>query len=53
MAIGVCLVLGFDVLDLKGALRLGLWLRIDFPVILLTGSMLWQTALAAGGYPFR
>jgi hypothetical protein len=36
------LVLLLDVADWKAALQLGLWLWIGFPVILLTGSMLWQ-----------
>ena len=31
-----------NIVDWKGALRLGLWLWIGFPVVLLTGSMLWQ-----------
>ena len=36
------LILRLDIVDWKGALGLGLWLWIGFPVILLTGSMLWQ-----------
>ncbi len=36
------LLLMLNIADWKGALRLGLWLWIGFPVILLTGSMLWQ-----------
>ncbi|MEY2412505.1 MAG: hypothetical protein QOD84_1111 [Acidobacteriaceae bacterium] len=36
------LLLMLNIPDWKGALRLGLWLWIGFPVILLTGSMLWQ-----------
>jgi hypothetical protein len=36
------IVLLGNIVDWKGALRLGLWLWIGFPVVLLTGSMLWQ-----------
>src|SRR6267143_1642403 len=36
------LILRLNVADWKGALGLGLWLWLGFPVILLTGSMLWQ-----------
>jgi hypothetical protein len=36
------LVLRLNILNWKGALQLGLWLWIGFPVVLLTGSMLWQ-----------
>jgi len=36
------LVLRLNIVEWKGALRLGLWLWIGFPVVLLTGSMLWQ-----------
>jgi hypothetical protein len=36
------LVLRLNIADWKGALQLGLWLWIGFPVVLLTGSMLWQ-----------
>lgn len=36
------LVLLLNVANSKGALRLGIWLWIGFPVILLTGSILWQ-----------
>jgi hypothetical protein len=36
------LVLLLNIADWKAALRLGLWLWIGFPVVLLTGSMLWQ-----------
>jgi uncharacterized protein DUF1761 len=35
-------VLLLKVAEWKGAIRLGLWLWVGFPVILLTGSMLWQ-----------
>ena len=38
------LVIRLNIVDWKGALRLGLWLWIGFPVVLLTGSMLWQNA---------
>ncbi|HEY6414043.1 MAG TPA: DUF1761 domain-containing protein [Edaphobacter sp.] len=36
------LVLLLNIADWKSALRLGLLLWIGFPVVLLTGSMLWQ-----------
>ena len=36
------LVLLLNVANSKDALRLGIWLWIGFPVILLTGSILWQ-----------
>jgi hypothetical protein len=36
------LILLLNVVDTKGALRLAIWLWIGFPVILLTGSILWQ-----------
>jgi len=36
------LVLRLNVSSTKAAVELGLWLWIGFPVILLTGSMLWQ-----------
>jgi hypothetical protein len=36
------LILRLNVVDWQGALGLGLWLWIGFPVVLLTGSMLWQ-----------
>jgi hypothetical protein len=36
------LVLRYNVADWKQAAGLGLWLWIGFPVILLTGSILWQ-----------
>jgi hypothetical protein len=36
------LVPRLNVTDWKSALALGLWLWVGFPVILLTGSMLWQ-----------
>ena len=36
------LVPRLNVTDWKSALGLGLWLWVGFPVILLTGSMLWQ-----------
>jgi len=36
------LVLQLNAPDTKAAVGLGLWLWIGFPVILLTGSMLWQ-----------
>lgn len=36
------LVLLLNIVDWKGALRLGILLWIGFPVVLLTGSMLWQ-----------
>jgi len=36
------LVLPLNVANSRGALRLGIWLWIGFPVILLTGSILWQ-----------
>ena len=36
------IVLGLNLRDWKSALRLGILLWIGFPVILLTGSMLWQ-----------
>jgi hypothetical protein len=36
------LVLMLNIADWKGALALGFWLWIGFPVVLLTGSMLWQ-----------
>jgi hypothetical protein len=35
-------VLALNLRDWKSALRLGLLLWIGFPVVLLTGSMLWQ-----------
>lgn len=31
-----------NVVDWKSALRLGLWLWIGFPVVLLSGSAMWQ-----------
>lgn len=36
------LVLMLNIADWKGALRLGFLLWTGFPVVLLTGSMLWQ-----------
>lgn len=36
------LVAGLDLVDWKGGLQLGIWLWIGFPVVLLTGSILWQ-----------
>jgi hypothetical protein len=36
------LVLLLNISNWKDSLRLGLWLWIGFPVVLLTGSMLWQ-----------
>lgn len=36
------LVLRLNIADWKHALELGLWLWLGFPVILLTGSVLWQ-----------
>lgn len=36
------LVLLLKIDDWKRALRLGLWLWVGFPMVLLTGSMLWQ-----------
>lgn len=36
------LLLMLNIADWKGALRLGLWLLIGFPFILLTGSVFWQ-----------
>jgi hypothetical protein len=36
------LVLRLNIADWRDALRLGLWLWVGFPVVLLTGSMLWQ-----------
>lgn len=36
------LLLRLNVVDWKDALVWGLWLWIGFPVVLLTGSMLWQ-----------
>lgn len=36
------LVLRLNVADWKKAVGLGLWLWVGFPVILLTGSILWQ-----------
>jgi uncharacterized protein DUF1761 len=36
------LILGLNIADWKDALGVGLWLWLGFPVILLTGSMLWQ-----------
>jgi len=36
------LMLRLNVANWKDALGVGLWLWIGFPVILLTGSMLWQ-----------
>jgi len=36
------LVLRHNVADWKQAVGLGLWLWVGFPVILLTGSILWQ-----------
>jgi hypothetical protein len=36
------LILRLNVTGWKDALGLGLWLWLGFPVILLTGSMLWQ-----------
>jgi hypothetical protein len=36
------LVLLLNIADWKSALRLGLWLWIGFPIVLLTGSVLWQ-----------
>src|SRR5260370_37316778 len=32
-----------EVVDWKGALNLGVWLWIGFPVLLLSGSVMWQT----------
>ena len=37
------LVLRLNIADWRDALRLGLWLWVGFPVVLLTGSMLWQS----------
>jgi Protein of unknown function (DUF1761) len=37
------LLIGLKITDWKAALGLGLWLWIGFPVILLTGSVLWQS----------
>src|SRR6266852_5640604 len=31
-----------EVVDWKGALNLGVWLWIGFPVLLLSGSLMWQ-----------
>jgi hypothetical protein len=31
-----------EVVDWKGALNLGVWLWIGFPVLLLSGSVMWQ-----------
>jgi hypothetical protein len=36
------LILRLNVIDWKAALGIGLWLWVGFPVVLLTGSMLWQ-----------
>src|ERR1700675_358403 len=36
------LILRLNVVDWLGALGLGLWLWMGFPVVLLPGSMLWQ-----------
>lgn len=36
------LVVRLNVADWKQALKLGLWLWVGFPVILLTGAILWQ-----------
>jgi hypothetical protein len=36
------LVLRLNIADWRDALRFGLWLWVGFPVVLLTGSMLWQ-----------
>jgi hypothetical protein len=36
------LILHLNVADWEGATGLGIWLWIGFPVILLTGSVLWQ-----------
>jgi hypothetical protein len=36
------LILRLSITDWKDALGMGLWLWIGFPLILLTGSMLWQ-----------
>jgi hypothetical protein len=36
------LVVLLNVVDWKGALRLGVWLWIGFPVVLLSGSVMWQ-----------
>ena len=36
------IVLPLNIADWKTAMGLGLWLWVGFPVVLLTGSMLWQ-----------
>jgi len=36
------LMIRLNVISLKDALEFGLWLWVGFPVILLTGSILWQ-----------
>ena len=36
------LVLRLNITDWKGGIGLGIWLWFGFPVILLTGSILWQ-----------
>jgi Protein of unknown function (DUF1761) len=36
------LVLLLNVVDWKGAVRLGLWLWVGFPIVLLSGSVMWQ-----------
>jgi hypothetical protein len=38
----VRLIVRLNVTDWKAALGVGLWLWVGFPVVLLTGSMLWQ-----------
>jgi hypothetical protein len=45
-----------EVVEWKRALNLGVWLWIGFPVVLLSGSVMWQnvpwmlTAIHAGGW---
>ena len=36
------LLIGLKIADWKAALGVGFWLWIGFPVVLLTGSILWQ-----------
>jgi hypothetical protein len=36
------LIVRLNIADWKDALALGVWLWIGFPVVLLTGSILWQ-----------
>lgn len=36
------LIVRLNVTEWKAALGVGLWLWVGFPVVLLTGSMLWQ-----------